>query len=210
MSKRLTEHERDRMSSSVHSLLERRIQMAKFPVEDDRLYEFWRTLVPDEVTKAIDVLVASDYKSMVDTDWRIGIILGDNKVTISPDESMYWSTGRDGIPVPETHPMYKPITEFITLRIRINYETMVTQKVARELIWTVGAAGQIKRAWPELASFLSPEAKDSVRSVQRASRLPVGFNMTDFNANRDLYNRVLAEAHILPSDHMNGASYEVY
>jgi len=200
MSKRLNDNEKDRMRERITKLIGKRIQMAEFPfAESQDVYDFWERNIDPEFKHAIDVLRNSKAGiGMLDRSYYISLRVGDFRVEVSCDEYFYWSSPDGGFIVPDIAPEYEALKLYAETMHRVVKESDDTISEARSLIHEANAAGQIKRVWPELASFLGNEAAGSIRSVQRASRIPGGYNMEEFNEHSDMFNRVLAEAHILP------------
>ena len=198
MSKRLTDQEKKDMKELTYNLLGKRIQMAKFPMTQEELYGFWQGLMPVGVVEAIHTINTNEVVSgMLNTSNRIAFNAFEYRLDIYGD-GLLWKTPRGGINIRSDHEKYKELHDFMALRHRVEAETKLTNNVVRSLVSHATAAGQIKRVWPELASFLSSEAASSLRDVTRASRIPPHFNIENFNARKDMLNRVLAEAHILP------------
>lgn len=210
MSKRLTDQDKDSMNSKIFSLLYKRTQMAKFPFNTtDELYEFWRTVTPSTLVRALDILDNDDtMRGLLGGEYHTTYRVGDYIIGVHSGSKL-WETPKGGLVISDNNQQYEALLEFATLRFKSDHETAITNNVARHLIYCANAAGQIKRAWPELASFLNGEAAESLKSVQRASRLPPGFDMEPLTSNIDMFNRVIAEAHILPEPKHEELSFTV-
>lgn len=210
MSKRLTEYERDHMTQRVDALLKRRKQMARFPVVDTtEMFKVWKGLVEPELKHSIEYLMNSHLgANLLSTYNYIDLNVAGYTIGIY---SAYrpWRTSSDGLLVPDAHPLWKELKEFADIRYRTDHESTGARKWATELIEVSNAAGQLKRAWPELASILGDDAADSIKTVQRQSRLPPGWDEYEFNKERDTLNRVLAEAHILPEEYDGRMTFTV-
>lgn len=209
MTKRLTDQEKKQFNEKIDNVLSKRIQIAEFPMDENGLYTFWRSIMPYDVIMALDTVNGDSLgASLMNERTRVEFNTGPFHNSIRAD-SRVWSTGRGGITVNDNHPMYEVLHDFAAIRYRVDNETEATGNFARNLIFHASAAGQIKRVWPELASFLSKQANDSLREVQRASRIPPSVNMEEFHKNSEMFNRVLAEGHILPDLEHNSMTFAV-
>lgn len=187
------------MKEKIYSTLNKRTQMALLPFDEQGILQLWHDYTPREITDAIDILSAYPItNAIIDQTRYIRFNASGYTVEIYLPKYHIIATPREGLVLPDDDQRCIQLIDFAKLSLRIEEETRATYYKACSLIDLAGAAGQIKRAWPELLSFLSKVAANSTNGTQRASRMPKGWDETEFDSNKDLYNRVLAEALILP------------
>lgn len=202
MTKRLTETERERMSTRIHNVFGYRKHMGNFPLETrDQAYDFWLGLIPQEVSSAIVTMKEDDLaKHMLSENWRNDFRLCIDEhtdYTISLSVRMLWYSTNGGWVVPHDNPMYEKLKEYVVNRERVDAETAKAVDWAIDLVQAANAAGQIKRVWPELIKMLGVDAANSLKNTQRASRLPNNFPYKEFMQEYDDLNRILAEGLML-------------